>query len=757
MAKYGPLRRHLESLPGDEWRATFSEIEAVLGASLPPSARNHQAWWSNDSHGSHSHARAWLEAGWKTARLNLEAETVEFHRESDSDASEDDQRFRFRPDRSRETNEYDRLHAYLESFPGERWEATFSEVEAVLGEPLPYSARQHRPWWSNGGGHPQTRAWRSAGWKTARVALEEETLEFRRDLAPTAGPPIAETAEEDGPSRSEFRPVRSWETNRYGRLRAHLESFPGERWETTFSEVEAVLGEPLPYSARKHRPWWSNGGDQSQTRAWRSAGWKTARVNLEEETLEFRRDRAPAAEPFDAGEDDPSPFRFRPDPSRGRNRYDRLRAHLESLPGDRWETTFSEVEAVLGEPLPYSARRHRPWWSNGGGHIQTRAWRGAGWKTAKVNLQQETLEFRREFARPPRERTDPPRDSSRPEPESPSDPPPPDPSPPEPSPPAPPPPEPSPPEPPPPEPPLSEPEPQPDSSRERSSSEPGLSEVARIARRIAALPPDRWLAALREARAELDAAVLAAVRERAARRRSQETDTPEASVEDDAASPTTGTRRPDPPEARRGEGGPPPAPDPFRTEPVESGLPDPDRLEPPRSEPEPAAMAAETPGRGSRTTGEALSLGGVGFHFVAEIRPAADANGLPVEERPHLRFDNARGLPLNRHGDGPFCRFSVSGLPEGPGVYAVTVARGLAYVGIANDLRERWSARGYARIHPRNCFRGGQSTNCKVNRAILTAARGGRPILLWIHETASPRSVEERLIRRLEPPWNDRA
>ena len=594
-------------------------------------------------------------------------------------------------------------------------------------------------------------------------------MEFRRQSDPAG---LQSSTEADDP-----RPGM----NKYDRLRAYLESFPGERWETTFAEVEAVLGEPLPYSARRHRPWWSNGGGHTQTRAWRGAGWKTARVNLEEETLEFRRDSAPAAEPSDPEDDGPSPSESRPVRSSGMNRYDRLQAYLESRPGDLWEATFSEVEAVLGEPLPYSARRHRPWWSNGGGHTQTRAWRSAGWKTVKVDLQQETLEFRREFARRPRERPAPPPDSRRPDPESPSDPAPPEPPPPGPPPPGPPPPETPPPElpppepppperpppePPPPEPPPPEPEPPeppppepapPDSSRGGSSSAPGPSEVGRVARRIAALPPDRWLAALREARAELDAAVLAVVREDAARRRSDEADTPEAGIEGDAESPTADTRRLDPREARGGDGGRPPAPDFRETEPAGGEPSEVDHREPPRFETEQPEAEGPPPGRGSAAAGDTLSLGGVAFRFVAEIRPAADANGLPVEERPHLRFDNTRGLPLNRHGDGPFCRFSVSGLPERPGVYAVTAARGLAYVGIANDLRERWSARGYARIHPRNCFRGGQSTNCKVNHAILTAARGGRPILLWIHETVSPRRLEERLIRVFEPPWNDRA
>ena len=66
---------------GPDWRASFAEVEAVLGFRLPDSARRHPAWWANRKSGSgHSHARAWQEAGWQTGDLNLTAETVVFER-----------------------------------------------------------------------------------------------------------------------------------------------------------------------------------------------------------------------------------------------------------------------------------------------------------------------------------------------------------------------------------------------------------------------------------------------------------------------------------------------------------------------------------------------------------------------------------------------------------------------------------------------------------------------------------------------------
>ncbi|MBC7670570.1 DUF7662 domain-containing protein [Caulobacter sp. DWR2-3-1b2] len=76
--KYGPLKHHLEGLfPAVETRLDFADIERILGFGLPRSAYEHPAWWSNTRAG-HSHAAAWLDAGWKTAALDRAARTVGF-------------------------------------------------------------------------------------------------------------------------------------------------------------------------------------------------------------------------------------------------------------------------------------------------------------------------------------------------------------------------------------------------------------------------------------------------------------------------------------------------------------------------------------------------------------------------------------------------------------------------------------------------------------------------------------------------------
>ncbi len=98
--KYEPLKRHLEAaFQQERLRLDFATIEAVLGFSLPRSAYGHQAWWSNTRAG-HSHAAAWLDAGWKTADLDLAGRKVSFVKAADepfpAGVAEDGATFRHR-------------------------------------------------------------------------------------------------------------------------------------------------------------------------------------------------------------------------------------------------------------------------------------------------------------------------------------------------------------------------------------------------------------------------------------------------------------------------------------------------------------------------------------------------------------------------------------------------------------------------------------------------------------------------------------
>jgi hypothetical protein len=77
--------------------------------------------------------------------------------------------------------------------------------------------------------------------------------------------------------------------------------------------------------------------------------------------------------------------------------YAPLQDHLKSLKYKHWKASFAEIERVLSRPLPKSAYHYQAWWANqeGAGHSQTAAWRGAGWRTANLDLVSRTVEFER--------------------------------------------------------------------------------------------------------------------------------------------------------------------------------------------------------------------------------------------------------------------------------------------------------------------------------------------------------------------------
>jgi hypothetical protein len=78
--KYAPLFHHLRGRDGSEWTTNFDAVERVLGFRLPNSARIYRPWWANETKSGHSQAMAWMLAGWKTALVDLDAETLIFRR-----------------------------------------------------------------------------------------------------------------------------------------------------------------------------------------------------------------------------------------------------------------------------------------------------------------------------------------------------------------------------------------------------------------------------------------------------------------------------------------------------------------------------------------------------------------------------------------------------------------------------------------------------------------------------------------------------
>lgn len=81
---------------------------------------------------------------------------------------------------------YEPLTAFLAAKRTQEVPMSFTDIEKVIGTPLPDSKR-HPAWWSNNAANNvMTRAWLAAGFRTERVDICGERLVFRR-----AGPPPA--------------------------------------------------------------------------------------------------------------------------------------------------------------------------------------------------------------------------------------------------------------------------------------------------------------------------------------------------------------------------------------------------------------------------------------------------------------------------------------------------------------------------------------------------------------------------------------
>lgn len=96
------------------------------------------------------------------------------------------------------------------------------------------------------------------------------------------------TAEEFAPVDEVLGP----DDSRYALLALWLQQYPLDQQKVSlsFEEIEEIIRDKLPLSARKHRAWWSNHLEFSpQARQWWEAGWRVSTVRMMEETVTFAR------------------------------------------------------------------------------------------------------------------------------------------------------------------------------------------------------------------------------------------------------------------------------------------------------------------------------------------------------------------------------------------------------------------------------------------------------------------------------------
>ena len=105
-------------------------------------------------------------------------------------------------------SKYKPLAKFLSKQPTEIWEASFSDIEKILGFALPQSAYKYQAWWANqiGEGHSQKAGWFDAGWRSTNVDLVQQTVVFER-ISEGHGVNIGEVDNEDAISWARLREI----------------------------------------------------------------------------------------------------------------------------------------------------------------------------------------------------------------------------------------------------------------------------------------------------------------------------------------------------------------------------------------------------------------------------------------------------------------------------------------------------------------------------------------------------------------------
>ena len=156
----------------------------------------------------------------------------------------------------------------------------------------------------------------------------------------------------------------------------------------SFDDIESILGNELPKTARVDRTWWANTIRSNHAKSWLTLGWKVDKVNLAQGVILFTRmigTEAPTATRTDT-----------------RGRYHYFRSFLQDLTSDQRQLalSFEEIETIIRKKLPNTAKVDRPWWANTTASPQGTSWTSTGWQVENVFLKARIIVFRKRGANP---------------------------------------------------------------------------------------------------------------------------------------------------------------------------------------------------------------------------------------------------------------------------------------------------------------------------------------------------------------------
>jgi len=269
MAKYEELVSHLETVPEDQTEVTLTmaEIEGLIEAALPSSARAAKGFWANRD--DYTRSQLWLAAGWRVVDANLDAATVTFGR-SEPRSGPTPRRREVTP--RNDGLSWRTLLTQLNSQPEDvqQLSMTFGDMERLLGGNLPTACRRPSWWFPPVTSRPPF--WNGSGWLPVCHGLDRGQVEFLR-----VGEQLSKRYPDPPQSPNE-------------RLADFLAGLPQQQVQValTFSELEKIRDTELPPKAKTEQRWWANNSNGSQVAGWTAAGWKCDHAYLEGQLVVFR-------------------------------------------------------------------------------------------------------------------------------------------------------------------------------------------------------------------------------------------------------------------------------------------------------------------------------------------------------------------------------------------------------------------------------------------------------------------------------------
>lgn len=111
---------------------------------------------------------------------------------------------------------------------------------------------------------------------------------------------------------------------------------------------------------------------------------------------------------------------------------------------------------------------------------------------------------------------------------------------------------------------------------------------------------------------------------------------------------------------------------------------------------------------------------------------------------------------LNPYGDLTYSNFCLKNKEDYDlkGVYFYYVKDELKYIGRCKDSMKKRINAGYGKISAKNCFKDGQSTNCKINNLVTQYTDDVVLKILVLENEKEIEKMEVELINKHKPKWN---